>query len=127
KTDLAVLKVDVDDPVVVEVGSSDDLQPGDSVIAIGSPFGLSNTVTSGIVSAVNRPISAPGEDGLPPVTFDAIQTDAPINPGNSGGAWVDSTGALVGINSLMRTVGGGLGQGGSDGLGVAMTVDQAIG
>ena len=126
KTDLAVLKVDVDDPVVVEVGSSDDLQPGDSVIAIGSPFGLSNTVTSGIVSAVNRPISAPGEDGLPPVTFDAIQTDAPINPGNSGGALVDSTGALVGINSLIRTVGGGQGQGGSIGLGFAIPVDQAI-
>lgn len=126
KTDLAVLKVDVDDPVVVQVGSMDDLDPGDSVVAIGSPFGLSNTVTSGIVSAVNRPISAPGEQGSPPVTFDAIQTDAPINPGNSGGALVDSTGALVGINSLIRTSGDDKGQGGSIGLGFAIPVDQAI-
>lgn len=126
KTDLAVLKVEVDDPVVVEVGSMDELEPGDSVVAIGSPFGLSNTVTSGIVSAVNRPISAPGEQGSPPVTFDAIQTDAPINPGNSGGALVDSTGALVGINSLIRTSGDAEGQGGSIGLGFAIPIDQAI-
>lgn len=126
KTDLAVLKVDVTDPVVVEIGDSEQLAPGDRVIAIGSPFGLSNTVTAGIVSAVHRPITAPGQHGSPPVTFDAIQTDAPINPGNSGGALVDSTGALVGINSLIRTVGNSQGRGGSIGLGFAIPVDQAI-
>jgi len=126
KTDLAVLEVDVDDPVVVQIGSSQDLEPGDGVVAIGSPFGLSNTVTSGIVSAVHRPIRAPGGQGLPPVTFDAIQTDAPINPGNSGGALVDSTGALVGVNSLIRTGGGEQNEGGSIGLGFAIPIDQAI-
>lgn len=126
KTDLAVLKVNVSDPVVVQIGSSEKLAPGDQVIAIGSPFGLSNTITSGIVSAVHRPITAPGEHGSPPVTFDAIQTDAPINPGNSGGALVDSTGALVGINSLIRTAGNNEGRGGSIGLGFAIPVDQAI-
>ncbi len=126
KTDLAVIKVNVTNPTVIEIGQSSDLVPGDSVIAVGSPFGLENTVTEGIVSALNRPITAPGENGDPPVTYDAIQTDAAINPGNSGGALVDSTGALVGINSLIRTVGNSQGQGGSIGLGFAIPVDQAI-
>lgn len=125
KTDLAVLKVNVSNPVVIEVGNSTDLAPGDTVIAVGSPFGLENTVTEGIVSALNRPVTAPGENGDPPVTYDAIQTDASINPGNSGGALVDSTGALVGINSLIRTVGGD-GEGGSIGLGFAIPVHQAM-
>ncbi|WP_116045297.1 S1C family serine protease [Amycolatopsis palatopharyngis] len=126
KTDLAVIKVDVSNPIVIEIGSSTDLAAGDTVIAVGSPFGLENTVTEGIVSALNRPVTAPGENGDPPVTYDAIQTDAAINPGNSGGALVDSTGALVGINSLIRTVGGAEGEGGSIGLGFAIPVDQAI-
>jgi S1-C subfamily serine protease len=126
KTDLAVIKVDVSNPVVIEIGSSEDLAAGDTVIAVGSPFGLENTVTEGIVSALHRPVTAPGENGEPPVTYDAIQTDAAINPGNSGGALVDSTGALVGINSLIRTVGGAEGEGGSIGLGFAIPIDQAI-
>ncbi|MBK1788906.1 S1C family serine protease [Prauserella cavernicola] len=125
KTDLAVIKVNVSNPVVIEVGKSADLAPGDAVIAVGSPFGLENTVTEGIVSALDRPVTAPGENGDPAVTYDAIQTDAAINPGNSGGALVDSTGALVGINSLIRTVGTG-GEGGSIGLGFAIPVDQAM-
>ena len=124
KTDLAVIKVNVSDPVVIEVGKSSDLAPGDGVVAVGSPFGLENTVTEGIVSAVDRPVTAPGENGDPNVTYDAIQTDAAINPGNSGGALVDSRGALVGINSMIRTVGEG--EGGSIGLGFAIPVDQAM-
>ncbi|WP_112280847.1 S1C family serine protease [Prauserella muralis] len=126
KTDLAVIKVNVSNPVVIEVGKSADLAPGDSVIAVGSPFGLENTVTEGIVSALNRPVTAPGENGDPAVTYDAIQTDAAINPGNSGGALVDSRGALVGINSMIRTVGSNDGEGGSIGLGFAIPVDQVI-
>lgn len=125
KTDLAVIKVNVSNPVVIEVGKSSDLAAGDTVIAVGSPFGLENTVTEGIVSALNRPVTAPGENGDPAVTYDAIQTDAAINPGNSGGALVDSRGALVGINSLIRTVGSD-GEGGSIGLGFAIPVDQAV-
>ncbi len=125
KTDLAVLKVDVANPVVIRIGDSGALAPGDAVMAVGSPFGLENTVTEGIVSALNRPVTAPGEDGNPAVTYDAIQTDAAINPGNSGGALVDSTGALVGINAMIRTVGSG-GEGGSIGLGFAIPVNQAI-
>ncbi|MDV6013892.1 trypsin-like peptidase domain-containing protein [Haloechinothrix sp. LS1_15] len=125
KTDLAVIRVDVSNPTVIEMGRSEELTPGDSVIAMGSPFGLENTVTQGIVSAVNRPITAPGQGGDPPVTYDAIQTDAAINPGNSGGALVDSTGALVGINSLIRTS-DTQGEGGSIGLGFAIPVDDAV-
>jgi len=126
KTDLAVIKVPVSNPVVIEVGKSADLSPGDTVVAVGSPFGLENTVTEGIVSALNRPVTAPGENGEPPVTFDAIQTDAAINPGNSGGALVDSRGALVGINALIRTVSAGEGEGGSIGLGFSIPIDHAM-
>jgi len=126
KTDLAVIKVNVRNPTVIQIGKSADLAPGDPVIAVGSPFGLENTVTVGVVSAVNRPISAPSESGEGTVVYDAIQTDAAINPGNSGGALVDSRGALVGINSLIRTVTNERQEGGSIGLGFAIPVDQAI-
>ncbi|GDY29992.1 trypsin-like peptidase domain-containing protein [Gandjariella thermophila] len=125
KTDLAVIKVAVSNPVVVKLGRSADLAVGDTVIAIGSPLGLASTVTEGIVSAVNRPLMVPGEGGDPPVAYDAIQTDAAINPGNSGGALVDTTGALVGINSLIKTFNSGESGGGSIGLGFAIPVDQA--
>lgn len=125
-TDLAVIKVAVRNPVVVQIGNSDDLETGDSVIALGSPLGLQNTVTAGIVSAVHRPITVQGENGNPPVTYDAIQTDASINRGNSGGALVDSTGALVGINSSIRTdtadTGGSIGTG----IGFAIPANDAI-
>ncbi|MDQ3406217.1 MAG: trypsin-like peptidase domain-containing protein, partial [Actinomycetota bacterium] len=115
KTDLAVIKVDVRNPTILQFGDSDDLQVGDSVIAIGSPLGLTDTVTEGIVSALHRPVVAGGDSGAPPVTYDAIQTDASVNKGNSGGPLVDSTGALVGINSSIFS-----NSGGSVGLGFAI-------
>jgi S1-C subfamily serine protease len=120
KTDLAVIKVEVTNPTVIQFGNSDNLQVGDTVIAIGSPLSLSNTVTEGIVSALNRPVTAAGENGGPQVTYDAIQTDAAINPGNSGGALVDSSGALVGINSSIQTQ-----TGNSVGLGFAISGNYA--
>ncbi|HJP74252.1 MAG TPA: trypsin-like peptidase domain-containing protein [Pseudonocardiaceae bacterium] len=126
-TDLAVLKVNATNLTVIKLGTSSSLRPGDSVIAIGSPLGLAGTVTSGIVSALNRPVLIPPENGGPSIVYDAIQTDAAINPGNSGGALVDGTGALVGINSANQTFGGSdAGQGGgSIGLGFAIPIDQA--
>jgi S1-C subfamily serine protease len=125
-TDLAVLKVNATDLTVLQPGTASKLAPGDTVIAIGSPLGLAGTVTSGIVSALHRPVTAQGEDGGPTVVYDAIQTDAAINPGNSGGALVDASGALVGINSAIQTFGGSdSGGGGSIGLGFAIPIDQA--
>ncbi|HVH23327.1 MAG TPA: trypsin-like peptidase domain-containing protein, partial [Pseudonocardia sp.] len=123
KTDLAVLKVDVTNPVVATIGSVRDLAVGDGVIAIGSPLGLAGTVTDGIVSALDRPVrlDAPGTDAN--AVIDAIQTDAAINPGNSGGPLVDSTGAVVGINTAIRSL--GQGEGGSIGLGFAIPIDDA--
>ncbi|HEU5472124.1 MAG TPA: trypsin-like peptidase domain-containing protein [Actinophytocola sp.] len=121
KTDLAVIKVEVSNPTVLQLGDSDKLAVGDAVIAIGSPLGLENTVTEGIVSAVHRPVVAGGENGDDPVVYDGIQTDAAINRGNSGGALVDSTGALVGINSVIRTAEGSTG---SIGLGFAIPVNS---
>jgi S1-C subfamily serine protease len=120
KSDLAVIKVDVRNPTVIQLGRSSDLQVGDSVIAIGSPLRQNDTVTEGIVSALNRPVLA-GEDGEPAV-YDAIQTDAAINQGNSGGPLVDSTGALVGINSSIQTSGTSTG---SIGVGYAIPIDYA--
>jgi S1-C subfamily serine protease len=125
-TDLAVLKVNATNLTVIKLGTSGGLRPGDPVIAIGSPLGLAGTVTSGIVSALNRPVLIPGENGGPSVVYDAIQTDAAINPGNSGGALVDATGALIGVNSANQTYGGSdSGGGGSIGLGFAIPIDQA--
>jgi S1-C subfamily serine protease len=121
KTDLAVIKVDVRNPSVLQLGNSDELQVGDSVIAIGSPLGLENTVTSGIVSALHRPVVAGGDNGDAPVVYDSIQTDAPINRGNSGGALVDSTGALIAINSSIRPAGDG--STGNIGIGFAIPVN----
>lgn len=122
KTDLAVVKVDLTDLTVIQLGNSDDLQVGDEVIAIGSPLGLADTVTSGIVSALHRPVTADDGSGGNTVTYDAIQTDAAINHGNSGGALVDSSGALVGINSAIRSGGD---DSGSIGLGFAIPVNDA--
>jgi S1-C subfamily serine protease len=124
KTDLAVLKVGVANPTVAQLGRSSALEPGDSVIAIGSPLGLAGTVTTGIVSAVNRPVRLEGEAGDSNAVIDAIQTDAAINPGNSGGALVDGSGAVVGINTAIRTLGAAEG-GGSIGLGFAIPIDEA--
>lgn len=94
------------------------------MVAVGSPLGLSSTVTQGIVSAKNRPVSAAGENGEQSV-IDAIQTDAAINPGNSGGALVDMEGNLIGVPSVIASMGQSQGQGGSIGLGFAIPIDQA--
>ncbi|MET7771208.1 trypsin-like peptidase domain-containing protein [Nocardia sp. NPDC005366] len=118
KTDLAVLKVDVKNLTVAELGKSTDVQVGDDVLAIGSPLGLSKTVTSGIVSALHRPVKLQGEGSDTNAVIDAVQTDASINPGNSGGALVDMEGRVIGINSAIRSE-----TGGSVGLGFAIPVD----
>jgi putative serine protease PepD len=121
-TDLAVIQAeDVSGLTAVELGSSDDLQVGQQVVAIGSPFGLEGTVTTGIVSALERPVSAGSGTGGSAV-IDAIQTDAPINPGNSGGPLVNMSGQVVGINSAIYAPSA---QGGSVGLGFAIPIDQA--
>jgi putative serine protease PepD len=111
------------------LGNSAGLRVGDPVEAFGAPLGLAGTVTSGIVSAMNRPVQ-PGEGNgpaAPQVYLQAIQTDAPINPGNSGGPLVNARGQVVGINSAFDTLGGNMitGQGGSIGLGFAIPADQA--
>ncbi|MBC8092695.1 MAG: trypsin-like peptidase domain-containing protein, partial [Pseudonocardia sp.] len=120
KTDLAVVRVGVTNPTVAQIGSSDSLAVGDGVIAIGSPLGLAGTVTDGIVSAVNRPVRLEG--GEVNAVIDAIQTDAAINPGNSGGPLVDSTGAVIGINTAISSPSQ---DGGSIGLGFAIPIDDA--
>ncbi|MFV0494768.1 S1C family serine protease [Mycobacterium sp.] len=127
-SDIAVIRVrDVPDLTPVAIGSSANLRVGQPVLAIGSPLGLAGTVTTGIVSALNRPVSTTGEAGNQNTVLDAIQTDAAINPGNSGGALVNMTGQLVGVNSAIATLGADSGdaQSGSIGLGFAIPVDQA--
>jgi len=122
--DLAVVKVDKTGLPAVTLGSSGALKVGDATIAIGSPLGLQGTVTSGIVSALNRPVTAGGEGETS--FINAIQTDAAINPGNSGGPLVDGNGAVIGINSAIATLGAGLGgAAGSIGLGFAIPIDTA--
>ncbi|WP_097982689.1 S1C family serine protease [Streptomyces sp. f150] len=130
--DLAVVRVrGVSGLKPLPLGNSDNVQVGDPVVAIGAPFDLSNTVTSGIISAKQRPITAGGEkgDGSDISYVDALQTDAPINPGNSGGPLVDSQAHVIGINSAIRAAdsGGGPesgGQSGSIGLGFAIPINQ---
>ncbi|MFJ9320570.1 S1C family serine protease [Streptomyces globisporus] len=130
--DLAVVRVrGVSGLKPLPLGNSDNVRVGDPVVAIGAPFDLSNTVTSGIISAKQRPITAGGEkgDGSDISYVDALQTDAPINPGNSGGPLVDSQAHVIGINSAIRAAdsGGGPesgGQSGSIGLGFAIPINQ---
>jgi putative serine protease PepD len=107
----------------ISLGSSADLRVGQPVLAIGSPLGLDGTVTSGIVSALNRPMPVPVDSADSPSVHNAIQTDAPMNPGNSGGALVDMNGRLIGMTSAIAPL--GLAPGGSIGLGFAIPVDQA--
>lgn len=111
------------------LGNSDSIAVGDPVIAIGSPLGLADTVTSGIVSALDRPVQpGAGTGTAPEVYFDAIQTDAPINPGSSGGPLVDAQGQVIGVDAALDTLGGDPitgSQGGSIGLGFAIPVNQA--
>ncbi len=128
KTDLAVVKVDVDNLTVAQLGDSDKLAVGDPVIAVGSPLGLTGTVTTGIVSALHRPVRLGGEGTDTDAVIDAVQTDAAVNPGNSGGPLVDGTGAVVGINTAIRTLGAtSEGASGSIGLGFAIPIDYAAG
>ena len=125
-SDLAVIKAaDVSGLTPAELGRSDDLAVGQQVVAIGSPLGLSGTVTTGIVSSLDRPVRAGGESSDQTTVLDAIQTDAAINPGNSGGPLVDDQGRVIGINSAIASLGSGEGQSGSIGLGFAIPIDQA--
>jgi len=122
-SDIAVLKVEKPGLVTAALGASKDVVVGDPVVAIGSPLGLAGTVTSGIVSALDRPVRLSGEGSDTNAVIDAVQTDAPINPGNSGGALVDATGAVIGINSAIASLGGNGTTGGSIGLGFAIPID----
>jgi putative serine protease PepD len=130
--DVAVIKLKnaPSDLKPLTLGDSDRVAVGDSTIAIGAPFGLSNTVTTGIISAKNRPVaSSDGSASSKASYMSALQTDASINPGNSGGPLLDAQGAVIGINSAIQSSGsGGLGgtsQSGSIGLGFAIPINQA--
>jgi putative serine protease PepD len=127
--DIAIVKVNnVTGLLPATLGNSDDLAVGDPVIAVGSPLGLAGTVTSGIVSALNRPVEAGGEPGVQADVIDAIQTDAAINPGNSGGPLVNAAGAVVGVNSAIASLSTavvGDQQSGSIGLGFAIPINEA--
>jgi putative serine protease PepD len=131
-TDTAVIQAQgVSDLTPATIGKSANLGVGEGVVAIGSPFGLDATVTSGIVSALDRPVNVGSDDQGNSTTYPAIQTDAAINPGNSGGPLVDMTGAVVGINSSIRTAAsqspfGGQSPGGSIGLGFAIPIDEVM-
>jgi putative serine protease PepD len=129
-TDLAVLSLRnaPDDLQPIEVGDDEELVVGAPVMAVGNPLGLSGTVTTGIVSALDRPVTTEGSDGgRTPVVTNAIQTSAPINPGNSGGALVDASGRLVGINSAIASLSSGLGgQSGNIGIGFAIPVGKVV-
>ena len=120
-TDLALLKVDPTGlrRAPLTLGSSKGVQVGDPAIAIGNPFGLERTLTTGVISAVQRTIQAPNNFEID----DVLQTDAPINPGNSGGPLIDATGKVIGINSQIAT--GGSASQGSVGIGFAVPIDTA--
>jgi S1-C subfamily serine protease len=125
-TDLALLRVDVEgedlDLTALELGDSHTVQVGDPTIAIGNPFGLERTLTTGVVSALQRRLTAPSGFAIDNV----IQTDAALNPGNSGGPLLDADGRVIGINSQIATGdGSGSGSGGSVGIGFAVPVNTA--
>jgi putative serine protease PepD len=122
--DLAVLRAgNVSGLTPIELGNSDAVRVGQQVIAFGSPLGLGGTVTTGIISAINRPVSVGGNRAASEATvLNALQTDAAINPGNSGGPLVDMEGKLIGINSAIATTGA---EGGSIGVGFSIPVNQA--
>ena len=123
--DLAVLKINKGNLPTIEIGDSSQIRIGDQVIAFGSPLGLDHTVTSGIVSSLNRPVVTSGGSNTTESYVDAIQTDAAINPGNSGGPLTDSLGRMIGINAATATLGSVAGQSGSIGLGFAIPMNQA--
>ncbi|MGY1640017.1 S1C family serine protease [Geodermatophilus sp. SYSU D00703] len=117
-SDIAVLKVEKPGLITAALGTSESVVVGDPVVAIGSPLGLASTVTSGIVSALDRPVRLSGEGSDTNAVISAVQTDAPINPGNSGGALVNGSGEVIGINTAIASLGGG-----SVGLGFAIPID----
>ncbi|CAL9508829.1 hypothetical protein SUDANB176_03609 [Streptomyces sp. enrichment culture] len=128
--DVAVIKLEnaPSDLKPLPLGNSDEVAVGDSTIAIGAPFGLSNTVTTGIISAKNRPVASSDGAGSQASYMSALQTDASINPGNSGGPLLDAQGNVIGINSAIQSTsngGFGTGQAGSIGLGFAIPINQA--
>jgi putative serine protease PepD len=127
--DLAVIRVhDVSGLQPATLGDSASLAVGDGVVAVGSPLGLAGTVTTGIISALDRPVEAGDLAGTTDNVIDAIQTDAAINPGNSGGPLVDMAGRVIGVNSAIATLSSGQvfdSQGGNIGLGFAIPIDQA--
>jgi putative serine protease PepD len=128
-SDIAVVRAkDMSGLTAITIGSSANLRVGQSVVAVGSPLGLESTVTAGIISALNRPVSTVGDTNNQNTVLDAIQTDAAINPGNSGGALVDMDGNLIAVNSAIATMGDSSGpsaEAGSIGLGFAIPIDQA--
>ncbi len=122
-SDIAILKVDAENMPAIEIGDSSSLEVGEWVMALGNPFGLENSVTTGIVSAIQRSSTMSNQDGTGMVIYpNMIQTDAAINPGNSGGALVDSEGKLIGINTMISSYSGS-----SSGVGFAIPVDYAMG
>ena len=121
-SDIAVLKVDASGLTAIEIGSSSDLTVGEWVMTLGNPFGLQNSVSTGIVSAMQRSSTMTTEGGEPVVYPNMIQTDAAINPGNSGGALVDADGKLIGINTLIQSYSGS-----SSAVGFAIPIDYAMG
>jgi putative serine protease PepD len=136
--DLAVIKVGRTGLPAATLGSSSAVHVGDPVLAVGSPLGLSGTVTAGIVSALNRPVdtTADQQQNIDPFGFapsrptattviNAIQTDAAINPGNSGGPLLNAAGQVIGINSAIASTGSVAGQAGNIGVGFAIPIDQA--
>lgn len=127
-TDTALVRIDgVDDLTPITIGKSENLDVGEQVVAIGSPFGLDATVTSGIVSALDRPVEVARDAEGNATAYPAIQTDAAINPGNSGGPLVNMDGQLVGINASIRSTGSGAGaESGSIGLGFAIPIDEVL-
>lgn len=129
QTDIAVLKIDSSRKLQpIAIGSSSSVVVGQATVVIGAPLGLSGTVTAGIVSALDRTIEVPGEDGTSALLVAAIQTDAAINPGNSGGSMVNCSGQLIGIPSAGASVPSSSGEssGGSIGLGFAIPVNTAM-
>lgn len=124
-TDIAVLQAEnVSGLTAATLGKSSNLDVGEGVVAVGSPYGLNATVTSGIVSALNRPVTVGTDAEGNSTTYPAIQTDAAINPGNSGGALLNMNGEVVGVNSSIRTA--DQGSQGSIGLGFAIPIDQVL-
>jgi putative serine protease PepD len=124
ESDIAVIKVAKTDLPAVQFGNSDQIAVGDPVLAFGSPLALVNTVTYGIVSALDRTIQA-GDPGGTTRYYAAIQTDAAVNQGNSGGPLVDSAGRVIGVNSVIRSVGGTETEAGNIGLAFAIPINQA--